>query len=221
MMTTSLQPVSAGTSPTIVLDRVCIFVLLWVPLQRSFLFFFLMDPAPPEFSPLPLHAALPIWPGRPALPPATGGARDRNRPTNGRSARNGVALRYGHRAPRQSARAKTPEAPPWATQQRGSFLGPSEQRRPAARPQKRRIRPGNGSRLAESAEQSTSICSCRSPHRPHGTTPRPVRECRPASPPRSDATRGLGRSRTSYPDPRSLPQESPGPAENPATLLAS
>src|SRR5256886_16912504 len=33
--------------------------------HTTFFFFFFNDPAPPEFSPLPLHAALPIPPGKP------------------------------------------------------------------------------------------------------------------------------------------------------------
>src|SRR5256885_16435891 len=38
-------------------------LFLTVPtLLHSFFFFFLNDTAPPEISPLPLHAAFPIWP---------------------------------------------------------------------------------------------------------------------------------------------------------------
>src|SRR5256714_6035704 len=36
------------------------FIYLFITLH-FFIFFFFNDPAPPEFSPLPLHAALPIW----------------------------------------------------------------------------------------------------------------------------------------------------------------
>src|SRR2546430_13070685 len=40
--------------------RFLIFFLRWSNIHRDSFFFFLNDPAPPEISPLPLHAALPI-----------------------------------------------------------------------------------------------------------------------------------------------------------------
>src|SRR2546429_3206957 len=45
---------------------VCVFVFCYrVELAFAYFFFFLNDPAPPEISPLPLHAALPISGGEP------------------------------------------------------------------------------------------------------------------------------------------------------------
>src|SRR5258705_13610447 len=60
---------------------------LWFVFSRNlllsiFFFFFFIDPAPPEISPLPLHAALPFLPAdglRRALGVAAGGAGDRDR----------------------------------------------------------------------------------------------------------------------------------------------
>src|SRR5256885_11809000 len=48
-------------------------------LQSLFFFFFLRDPAPPEFSPLPLHAALPIGGPGPSRSGPRGCARLRRR----------------------------------------------------------------------------------------------------------------------------------------------
>src|SRR5258708_2985496 len=47
------------TSPPLLSLYLYFFLLIIVTRQFSFFFFF-NDPAPPEFSPLPLHAALPI-----------------------------------------------------------------------------------------------------------------------------------------------------------------
>src|SRR5256885_13420508 len=54
------------------------FLFPFIPPSRLFFFFFFNDPAPPEISPLPLHAALPISPRGPA-PPLGGSRRHRRR----------------------------------------------------------------------------------------------------------------------------------------------
>src|SRR5256886_7332600 len=46
-------------------------------------FFFLNDPAPPEFSPLPLHAPLPISVRAPAPPGSSGGSAGATHPGGG------------------------------------------------------------------------------------------------------------------------------------------
>src|SRR5260370_41680421 len=60
-----------------------ILYLLYTLSSPHFSFFFLNDPAPTEFSPLPLHAPLPILPGPPvplARPPQAAGSVARGAP---------------------------------------------------------------------------------------------------------------------------------------------
>src|SRR5258708_2782459 len=86
MMSTRL----ACSSTLISFACLCSFFSLILP-SPFFLFFFLNNPAPPEIYPLPLHAALPIYPGGAGLagPPGAAG-RHRLRRGLPRQRRRGV-----------------------------------------------------------------------------------------------------------------------------------